>query len=84
MGIRPVYARQILQKLSLIPITSWNLKSQDSSIRHIGPVTQDFYTAFVVGEDDRHITTGDADGVALAPFRDCTRRSKRKTHKLPT
>jgi hypothetical protein len=32
----------------------------------MGPMAQDFYTAFGLGEDDRHITTVDADGVALA------------------
>jgi hypothetical protein len=29
-------------------------------------MAQDFYAAFGVGEDDTHITTVDADGVALA------------------
>jgi hypothetical protein len=29
-------------------------------------MAQDFHTAFGVGEDDRHISTVDADGVALA------------------
>jgi hypothetical protein len=29
-------------------------------------MAQDFYAAFGVGEDDRHISTVDADGVALA------------------
>jgi hypothetical protein len=29
-------------------------------------MAQDFYAAFEVGEDDRHITSVDADGVALA------------------
>jgi hypothetical protein len=29
-------------------------------------MAQDFYAAFRVGEDDRHITTIDEDGVALA------------------
>ncbi len=45
---------------------TWNYRSQDAAIRHIGPVAQDFYAAFGVGEDDRHISTIDADGVALA------------------
>ena len=47
-------------------MTTWNYKSQDAAIRHMGPVAQDFYAAFGVGEDDTHITTIDADGVALA------------------
>ena len=38
----------------------------DTAIRHIGPMAQDFYAAFGVGPDDKHITTVDADGVALA------------------
>lgn len=33
---------------------------------HLGPMAQDFYTAFHLGPDDKHITTVDADRVALA------------------
>jgi len=57
---------EVLKQLSQVPITTWNYKSQDATIRHIGPVAQDFYAAFGVGEDDLSITTIDADGVALA------------------
>jgi hypothetical protein len=32
-------------------------------------VAQDFYSAFGVGADDRHISTVDADGVALAAIK---------------
>jgi regulator of replication initiation timing len=32
----------------------------------MGPTAQEFYAAFGLGEDDKHITTVDADGVALA------------------
>jgi len=62
----PVDGRKILSRLKDIPISTWNLKSQDPSVRHIGPTAQDFFAAFNVGEDDRHITTLDLDGVALA------------------
>jgi hypothetical protein len=61
-----VDTQKILQDLAQIPITSWNYKAQDADIRHIGPMAQDFYQAFGVGEDHLHITTIDADGVALA------------------
>ena len=61
-----VDGRDILARLAGIPITTWNYKAQDPSIRHIGPMAQDFYAAFQVGGDDTHITTIDADGVALA------------------
>jgi hypothetical protein len=32
-------------------------------------MAQDFYRAFAVGEDERHITSIDADGVALAAIK---------------
>lgn len=61
-----VDTRALVEKLAQIPISTWNYKTQDSSIRHIGPMAQDFAAAFGVGEDDKHITTVDADGVSLA------------------
>ena len=61
-----VNGRVVLDALANVPIQSWNYKSQDATIRHIGPMAQDFYAAFNVGEDDTHIATIDADGIALA------------------
>ncbi|MBK9606415.1 MAG: tail fiber domain-containing protein [Betaproteobacteria bacterium] len=65
-NLAPVDARAVMEKLARIPISTWNYKTQDAAIRHIGPMAQDFAAAFGVGEDERHITTIDADGVALA------------------
>ncbi|MFQ5492407.1 MAG: tail fiber domain-containing protein [Phycisphaerae bacterium] len=65
-NFKPVDPNDVLDRLVAIPLETWNYKSQDPSIRHIGPMAQDFHAAFGVGEDDRHITTIDADGVALA------------------
>jgi len=62
----PVDTHQLLENLAQVPITTWNYKGQDDIIRHIGPMAQDFYAAFDVGEDDAHISTIDPDGVALA------------------
>jgi len=65
-NFRPVDPLAVLEKVAVLPVTEWNLKTQPSDIRHIGPMAQDFKAAFAVGEDDRHISTSDADGVALA------------------
>jgi hypothetical protein len=65
-NFEPVDTKWIVEQLARVSIERWNYKSQDDSIRHIGPMAQDFYAAFAVGEDDKHITTIDADGVALA------------------
>ncbi len=61
-----VDGRAVLATLAATPIQTWNYIAQDDSIRHIGPMAQDFYAAFNVGEDNTHIATIDADGVALA------------------
>jgi hypothetical protein len=62
----PINPRDVLDQVDRMPITTWNYKSQDAAIRHIGPMAQDFAAAFRVGESDRTISTVDADGVALA------------------
>jgi trimeric autotransporter adhesin len=62
----PTQPRDVLDKVAALPIATWNYKSQDQTIRHIGPTAQDFRAAFNLGEDDRTITNIDADGVALA------------------
>jgi len=64
-NVAPVDGREILPQLAAIPISTWNYKTQDPSIRHIGPMAQDF-RAFGVGEDDKYISMIDASGVALA------------------
>ena len=65
-NIEQVNARQVLDKLLAIPIATWNWKAQDARIRHMGPMAQDFHAAFAIGEDDKHISTVDSEGVALA------------------
>jgi hypothetical protein len=62
----PTDGRDVLARLVAIPVQTWNYTAQDPAIRHIGPMAQDFYAAFAVGEDERYISTIDADGVALA------------------
>jgi hypothetical protein len=61
-----VDTRQVLERVSQMPMTQWNSKGQDATIQHIGPMAQDFYAAFGLGDDNTHISTTDAQGVALA------------------
>ena len=65
-NVSPVDGHGLLARLAGIPIESWNYKTQDASIRHIGPMAQDFGAAFGLGEDEKTINSLDADGVALA------------------
>jgi hypothetical protein len=63
---RSVNAREVLSHIADLPIQTWNFKQDDAGAQHIGPMAQDFYAAFQVGPDDKHITTVDAEGVAFA------------------
>jgi hypothetical protein len=61
----PVNGLEVLERLVTMPIAEYKLKSQDDSIRHVGPVAQDF-AVFGYGESDKAINMEDADGVAFA------------------
>ncbi len=68
-AITPVSGREVLRKLASVPISEWSYRAQEPSIRHIGPMAQDLRRAFGVGEDSRHITSIDADGISLAAIK---------------
>jgi hypothetical protein len=55
----------VLEKIGQLPITEWNYRNEDPSIKHIGPVAQDFYALFNVGNSNTSISTIDPAGIAL-------------------
>lgn len=65
----PIDAGEVLEKVAKLPVTTWNYHAQADSIRHIGPMAQDFKAAFGLGQSDRTITSSDLDGVALAAIK---------------
>ncbi|HWN41534.1 MAG TPA: tail fiber domain-containing protein, partial [Thermoanaerobaculia bacterium] len=64
--IAPVQPEEILAKVASLPITTWNRKTDPPSVRHLGPMAQDFAATFNLGDDDRHIAVLDIAGVSLA------------------
>jgi hypothetical protein len=81
-NLRPVDGVEILEHLANVPLATWNYSGQDPSIRHLGPMAQDFRLAFGLGEDDRHIGTIDADGVALAALQGLYQLLEEKDERL--
>jgi hypothetical protein len=61
---------EVLTKVAQLPLHRWSCKTQDESIQHIGPMAQDFYTLFHLGEDSLGISTIDPDGIALAAIQE--------------
>lgn len=78
---KPVDARAVLDKVAQLPITEWQYKANGDT-RHIGPMAQDFHAAFGVGRDERHITSVDADGVALAAIQGLNHKLEDKTREV--
>lgn len=59
----------ILDKVASLPITTWSYNAQGDSVRHIGPMAQDFRAAFGVGESEKYISPVDEAGVAFAAIK---------------
>ena len=64
--IEPVDPQAVLDGLSRVPVATWSYKSDDPSVRHMGPMAQDFYGEFGLGNTDRAYSPIDAHGVAFA------------------
>jgi hypothetical protein len=69
--------QEILGRVASLPISRWNFTNAPA-VRHIGPMAQDFYAAFNVGTDDKHIATVDEGGVALAAIQGLNQKLNEK------
>jgi hypothetical protein len=65
---------EILEKLAALPVSAWNYKSDPPSVRHLGPMAQDFKAAFGLGDSDRKINLVDANGVVIVAIQALYRR----------
>jgi len=73
--------RDVLDRVASLPISKWNFKV-DTANRHIGPMAQDFHAAFDLGDDDKHITTVDEEGVALAAIQGLNQKVEEKEKRI--
>jgi len=74
--------RSVLERLVGIPIQTWNYNSDPKTLRHIGPMAQDFRAAFGLGEDDKHINLIDENGVALAAIQELYKNNQAKDQQI--
>ena len=74
----PVDGADLLSKLNAIPMQTWKYKAETGSVRHLGPMAQDFRAAFALGQDDKHISTVDEGGVALGEVQELYRQGLEK------
>jgi hypothetical protein len=64
--IEPVDPQAVLDTLARTPISTWSYKSDDPSVRHMGPMAQDFKASFGLGNTDKAYNPIDAHGVEMA------------------
>jgi endosialidase-like protein len=69
-----VRGSDVLEKLAELSISTWNYKGDDPSVRHMGPMAQDFFAAFGLGDDDKTINLLDANGVVMVAIQALYRR----------
>ncbi len=63
-----VDSRDILARLTALPVSRWRYKAEGPRQRHIGPVAEDFKQVFNLG-DGKTISTVDASGIAFAAIK---------------
>lgn len=76
-GFETISPQAVLAKVAALPITRWHY-TNDVATAHLGPMAQDFYAAFRVGPDDRHISTLDEGSVALAAIQGLNQKLEQK------
>jgi len=75
----PIKPAEVLAKVAALPITQWKYKVERNGIKHLGPVAQDFYSVFGLGDNDRAIGTIDESGVALAAIQGLNQKLEAET-----
>ncbi|SEK77422.1 tail fiber domain-containing protein [Rhodococcus maanshanensis] len=70
----PQGANEVLERVAALPICVWTYGYDHESVRHMGPMAQDFAAAFGLGYTDRGIHPVDANGVCMASIQALHRR----------
>ncbi len=55
--------------MAALPLSTWRYTKDASSVRHLGPMAQDFHDAFGLGDTDTAYHSIDAHGVSLASIK---------------
>ncbi len=76
-NFKVVSGEYVLSQIKAMPIPEWNYISQDKSVRHLGPMAQDFYAAFKLAGigNDTTITTSDISGINMLAIQALEKRT---------
>ena len=74
----------ILDQVMDLPIYFYNYKTDNASVKHVGPTAEDFSEIFNVGVDNKHISPRDLAGVAVAAIQELYKSVEMKEIELHT
>ena len=79
----PVDGEWILDRIRELPVTEWNYKAGDPSVKYIGPVAEDFWDAFHLnGDDNKGINSVSIDGVNMAGVKALEKRTRLQQERI--
>ncbi|QBF81861.1 tail fiber domain-containing protein [Shewanella maritima] len=81
-NISEVDYNDILSSIDKLAISSWSYIKDKGSVKHIGPMAQDFFNAFNLGASDKHLSSVDTSGVSLAAVKALYKISQEKDKKI--
>ncbi|MDO3387342.1 tail fiber domain-containing protein [Gilvimarinus sp. SDUM040013] len=79
--IQPLSGEWVLSNLSKLEINEWRYDEAPDQ-RHVGPMSEDFFDAFGLGPDNKHIAPGDMAGLSLAAVKALHDENKRLEERL--
>ena len=82
LGFESVDAVSVLEKVAGLPISEWSYRADNPSVRHLGPMSEDFHAAFGLGKTDKGLTSVDTSGVALAAIQGLNQKLEEKDARI--
>lgn len=65
-NVWPIAEPDVLEKLKKLEVARWQYKNDAGGGTHLGPMAEDFHSAFGLGADNKHIAPSDIAGVTMA------------------
>ncbi len=69
-NITPIDTKIIFDKLMSLPVTIWNYEFDEDNNKHLGPMAQDFFHTFNLGNREDKISMIDTAGVTIAALQE--------------
>ena len=77
-NFKSVDAENVLDKVNALDISQWNYIDTDDKVKHIGPIAEEFYDAFKLGETRKGISSVDSAGIALLAIQGLSQQLQEK------